>query len=465
MSSIVAIVLEALKSNDSIISAESQMMTELSQLVCAGVAQACEQLDDNLCLGHKDYRIIHKDQRHITAMFGDVVFKRRLVKDDSGRLFYPFDEKVGLATGRRFTPMIMAKVAELASLTVMRTTAKAVDLLTPFSMSAMTVDNLVREAGQELDTVREAEAKYITVEVDRRAVPQLFIEGAAFEVKLKHGTQVMVHRVQISEGVTQSGKRHQLINRHSITGLSHEKVFDEARSYIDQHYDLRETCVLTGSDNGSGYSPKAFKELVPGAARWAHVLDGYHLNRKLKERFSMMPRDLQDLLRKSVWTGNKARTEMVLDTAESMVQDTDSGDSMRSEWLDNLTKLRRYLDRNWPYIEALSNRQLDRRGLGSCESNHRRYTYRTKLQGRSWTRSGLIAELRIIDALQNDDYLSSLEATAFLETQIKPEVKTTLRSLQLFGPAPTTHQGAYQGRIALYASTSSGTGHLAHIFN
>lgn len=181
MSSIVAIVLEALKSNDSIISAESQMMTELSQLVCAGVAQACEQLDD----------------------------------------------------------------------------------------------------------------------------------------------------------------------------------------------DLRETCVLTGSDNGSGYSPKAFKELVPGAARWAHVLDGYHLNRKLKERFSMMPRDLQDLLRKSVWTGNKARTEMVLDTAESMVQDTDSGDSMRSEWLDNLTKLRRYLDRNWPYIEALSNRQLDRRGLGSCESNHR----------------------------------------------------------------------------------------------
>lgn len=179
----------------------------------------------------------------------------------------------------------------------------------------------------------------------------------------------------------------------------------------------------------------------------------------------MMPRDLQDLLRKSVWTGNKARTELVLDTAESMVQDTDSGDSMRSEWLDNLTKLRRYLDRNWPYIEALSNRQLDRRGLGSCESNHRRYTYRTKLQGRSWTRSGLIAELRIIDALQNDDYLSSLEATAFLETQIKPEVKTTLRSLQLFGPAPTTHQGAYQGRIALYASTSSGTGHLAHIFN
>lgn len=292
MSSIVAIVLEALKSNDSIISAESQMMTELSQLVCAGVAQACEQLDDDLCLGHKDYRIIHKDQRHITAMFGDVVFKRRLVKDDSGRLFYPFDEKVGLATGRRFTPMIMAKVAELASLTVMRTTAKAVDLLTPFSMSAMTVDNLVREAGQELDTVREAEAKYVTVEVDRRAVPQLFIEGDAFEVKLKHGTQVMVHRVQISEGVTQSGKRHQLINRHSITGLSHEKVFDEARSYIDQHYDLRETCVLTGSDNGSGYSPKAFKELVPGAARWAHVLDGYHLNRKLKERFSMMPRDL-----------------------------------------------------------------------------------------------------------------------------------------------------------------------------
>ena len=60
--------------------------------------------------------------------------------------------------------------------------------------------------------------------------------------------------------------------------------------------------------------------------------------------------------------------------------------------------------------------------------------------------------------VQNDDYLSSLETTAFLETQIKPEVKTTLRSLQLFGPAPTTHQGAYQGHIALYASTSSGTG-------
>ncbi len=69
------------------------------------------------------------------------------------------------------------------------------------------------------------------------------------------------------------------------------------------------------------------------------------------------------------------------------------------------------MNRNWDSIKPLAVIQWRHSGLGSCESNHRAYTYRLKKQGRSWSITGLKAMLMIIDAEQNGELERSLSQT------------------------------------------------------
>ena len=53
-----------------------------------------------------------------------------------------------------------------------------------------------------------------------------------------------------------------------------------------------------------------------------------------------------------------------------------------------------YLERNWEWLTPLPLREgMEdcRKGLGTCESNHRTYTYRMKKQGRRWSYRGGLA--------------------------------------------------------------------------
>ena len=54
------------------------------------------------------------------------------------------------------------------------------------------------------------------------------------------------------------------------------------RDYLDLHYDLSESLVLTSSDGGSGYEQSAFEELISGSKRHEHFLD----NKKKSRRFN-----------------------------------------------------------------------------------------------------------------------------------------------------------------------------------
>ena len=114
MEPIVTVASELLKSTESFIQFEEGLIPLIAQLVCAAVAQALEAFDAKLCLGKADWQITRKDKRSIQCLFGTVQFERRLVIDASGVQSYPLDQALGISRGRRYSPLFMARVAELS---------------------------------------------------------------------------------------------------------------------------------------------------------------------------------------------------------------------------------------------------------------------------------------------------------------------------------------------------------------
>nr|WP_269141521.1 UPF0236 family protein [Lacticaseibacillus paracasei] len=204
--------------------------------------------------------------------------------------------------------------------------------------------------------------------------------------------------------------------------------------------------------------------MAVGAARHVHILDRYRMARKLKARLPDQP-DVVKLLKGVLYRGDRNKMEAILDTAESRVPIDDA--NAYQEAFSAITKLRRYLERNWDCIAPLSDPSLQGQlsGLGSCESNHRKFTYRLKHQGKSWSKAGLSSMLRIIAAEQNGDYEADLIKAGLLDHDIKPEpVKVKrINNRELFRQEPTVHIGVKRGRISLNDSSSSALGHLVRL--
>ncbi|WP_367115300.1 ISLre2 family transposase [Lactiplantibacillus pentosus] len=286
-----------------------------------------------------------------------------------------------------------------------------------------------------------------------------FLEGDAFMIKSKGrpSKQLTVHRFQVYEGVEISGHRHRLLNRHVISSLSHSEALKELKAYLDQHYDLSQTKLITGSDNGSGYQPSVFDDIAGMAQSHQHMLDRYHLNRKIRTRLSLMSKALVNGLIKAIDHGHFDQLPAYLDTAESLALDHETQEDVR--------QLRAYLKRNWDSIRPLGDSKFAKviHSLGSCEINHRRYTYRLKHQGRSWTKAGLSAMLRVIDAQQNGNLPATLITRPEFAKPLSPTIPRLIPSL--LRANHEIHQGIRHGSITADTSYSSPVGHLAAVFN
>lgn len=469
MNQILADLEPKLKTQTSLLEIERILLVELSAIFCAVLAACLELWDQQICAEIEDVQILRRDSRELNGILGNIKFKRRLVRYANGEHGYPLDRKLGLKPHRRFTPLLTSIVAKLGAHSPYRVTAMAVTNLTATAVSHMTVKKLVDEAGDDLEVVRQSELEVTAAPTKLKSVPVLYLEGDAFMVKLQHQRRIMVHRFQVFEGVAYSGKngkRHELISRHSVTLLKRDEAVQEMSAYLKQNYDLTQTMVISSSDNGSGYEAAVFTELALNAQQQVHVLDRYHLNRKLRERLPQQAKLAKHLL-KTLYQGDWQRVEVALNTAYDWIES--EADSQQAEQFEALRKLRAYLVRNWDYIQPLSDESLKGQliGIGSCESNHRRYTYRLKHQGRSWSEAGLAAQLRIIDAEQNGDYEQRLIVAGQIQdasTELKEPMPVQSISRHLFKKVHEAHLGVRDGHIALNAATSSPIGNLAKYF-
>ncbi|MGX7007162.1 UPF0236 family transposase-like protein, partial [Pediococcus parvulus] len=131
MSQILTEIMTVLKDSNSLFNAEQDLMIRCQALIATALGQALEELDD-LLIGETKYQeIVGKRERTLNFMCGAVTFKRRLVKLADKKYVFPLDRYLQLIPRSRFSPLMVEKVAKLASHSVLRTTALAVNLLTP----------------------------------------------------------------------------------------------------------------------------------------------------------------------------------------------------------------------------------------------------------------------------------------------------------------------------------------------
>ena len=204
----------------------------------------------------------------------------------------------------------------------------------------------------------------------------LYIEGDGLMLHGQKKKQKELHRFQIAEGVQENGSRRELVGTRYVADFSHGKAKDSLLHYLGCHYDLSNTVVLSNSDGGAGYNCAVFEEILGKVGRHKHFRDWYHVQRKCKEHLPWANRELRKKLNRALKKHDRENLMLVLDTLESMAKD--------EHQTEQVQLLRGYLERNWTYLASLEQRGLGEYSklLGTCESNHRLYSYRMKKQGR-----------------------------------------------------------------------------------
>ncbi len=461
MDTIVAELIGIIKGAKDSIDSEEKIRHYFEELQCQTVGAAWERIDAELSKQYKEkgWKTERRDERTIQASYGAVTFKRRLMKKKGEKSIYPLDHEIGIRPYQRYTAYMEYTVAQIGARSVYRTTAAAVSALSPVTMSHQQVARIIREAGQQCKEWEDEQRETYTERGELRKPVYLYIEGDGLLLHRQgqDGKKALeLHRDQIAEGVKQNGKRRGLVGAHYVSGFSAKEAREVLEGYLADHYDLRDTIVLSNSDGGAGYGKDAFDGIIGKVKRHEHFRDRYHVNRKLKERLSGSDKRLAGELRGAVRAHDKDLMRACMDTLESM-----AADGQESE---NLARLRGYLERNWEYLATPEQRGLENCGgcLGTCESNHRLYSYRMKKQGRAWGDEGGAAMARILTAIKNGDLRKALAARTDYSCKPSRDFKGAVRAA-LKKAKQSAHEGVRHGRIVVDAPSSSAMGQLARM--
>ncbi|PAK97416.1 ISLre2 family transposase, partial [Lactobacillus kefiranofaciens] len=208
---------------------------------------------------------------------------------------------------------------------------------------------------------------------------------------------------------------------------------------------LSNTLIISNADGGAGYAKKDFDEIVGYCRQHEPFLDVFHLNKKIKDRLGFMPAMPSKLISAVEFKYDRHLTDVILDTIESNLID----ELNTPENHENLKRLRSYLHRRWVDIKPFKMRHLSViKAIGCCESNHRKYTYRVKGQGKYWSENGAEGILRVLTCIKNKEleyWLSSEFAGGQLNIDDQKDLKGAVRaSLRKTHEA---HRGIHHGAI------------------
>ncbi|WP_285023869.1 ISLre2 family transposase [Lactococcus garvieae] len=383
-----------------ILSKEAKLYGLMTRVFSEIMTEAFEMLDHAAVQAYleKGYQIEKRSNRQVTFLFGTVSFKRyRLIHADQPAI-YPLDHLLCLEKRQQFSKYMQNALAQASTCGVFRKVSEVINLVSNFSISHQSLHTLSQTVGQAINQAQSEDLEQEGTEDLNQKVKVLYLEGDAFCVKAQGGGLLYLHRVQVCEGRKMQGHRSRLIGYHDFIDLDRKKVFSQLLEYLNRTYDMRRVVLVSNSDNGSGYTSQSFKDLcLPGTAH-EHFIDRYHVNKKIRERLRFVPEALKKGLQNSLYRYDEELLTVYYYTIESYCQ--------TAEDEENLSLLKAYLSRNWRYLEPFEQRER-LSGLeaviGTCESNHRFYTYRMKKQGKYWSAQGALLMAKLLSAKRNNE--------------------------------------------------------------
>lgn len=469
MGTIISNLYKLIQETGNLIELEESVRLFMYDVVASQLGEVFTRLNDVIVKDKQGlgWTVERNDSREVQFTFGWVEYMHTLMHDPQGNPHYPFDEWVGLKKYHRRSPFVEVKVAEMASESTYRETARTLKEWTAVDISHTTVGTIIKQVGEaqakadkemvvELEEAAELpkgeEVDYLYAEADG-----VFVRGT--EKKKSHE----VRHAIIYEGWDKNGKRVSLHNpRVIMTTQPTVDFWKEVQAFTANQYSLEKTQVVTNSDGGPGYTAEKFQETFSQSNYPVlNQLDAYHVFQGLNRALGAKQSKYKDGLRKALKDHNLDHFNLWLDTYESTLDD--------SKKIEKVGTFRSYILNNWDRImdwrECIDNRPENARSLGAMESNQRHVSYRMKKRGMHWSPKGAEAMVKIKQGILNgtlrEVYLKDQKRSA----RKQREVKKAVRMSQILRQPVRPSIGAKQGAIGVYTAHSSAIGKLAKSFS
>lgn len=469
MKNIISEIYRLIKDTDNVIEMEESLRLFMYEMFASQLGEVFSQLDQVIkqkkqVLG---WKVKREDWKTMQFTFGAVRFRHTLMGDEKGNASYPFDEWMGFRKHQRLSPLVEVKVAELASESTYRESARILSEWTPVTISHQTVGSIVKRVGQaqaKADEERVIELDEAASLPEGKKVDFLYAEADGVFVRgTKKKKSHEVHHAVVYEGWDKNGKRVSLKEPTVImTTKSTQDFWNEVQASSAHCYSLENTQVVTNSDGGPGYTAERFQETFAQSKYDVfNQLDPYHVSQALNRALGGGKSTYKDAIKKTLKEHDIDHFTLWIDTYESTLEG--------EKEVEKVNTFRTYIVNNWDRIfdwrEKVKNPPTDARTLGAMESNQRHISFRMKKRGMHWSKEGGEAMVKVKQGILNQTLRSVYLKSQNRSARKQREIKQVVRMSQVLKQPVRPSIGVKQGTISLYHAHSSAIGNLKKILN
>ena len=342
-------------------------------------------------------------ERTMTFSWGTVTFSRRqYIKN--GKVRTPVDEHFGFEKRQRVSYDVLLKAAKEASKATYRSVQETLWDLSHINISTWTVFKAVGNVStllEEREKYRYFEEEYAN---EKKIAAFIYIDADGVMLHSKQPNAEGKYwkdyaHIALHFGVKRVGKkRYKCVGKKEFFGGSLEEIRQQVIDYVYNHYEvLPTTLVVTNSDGGAGYAPKAMKKLVKelGRCRHEHFWDRYHKNKAIFDGTKAYPGAVSKAVYKAVSKRDFALLEQTFQTMQDTVDSLAEG-AIKEKRQDDLNVFRNKFLENWECTASPQQRGIDPHGISFIESSHRKITYRSKNRGMYWSERNAVAIAHLI---------------------------------------------------------------------
>lgn len=468
MEKIISEVYKIIKSTNNPIELEESVRMYMYEVFASLLGDAFTRINQALKLQKQEsgWTVSRNDPKTVQFTFGAVTFHHTLMKDPDGKSHYPFDEWLGLRKHQRHSPLVEVKVAEMASETDYRETARVLKEWTAVNISHTTVGSIVKRVGktqaqEDIDMVIELDEAASLPE--GKKIDFLYAEADGVFIRgIQKKKSMEVRHAVVHEGWDKNGRRVSLREPKVImTTKPTTEFWKEVQAFTAHHYSLENTQVVTNSDGGAGYTAEKFQEAFSQSKYPVlNQLDPYHVSQALNRAFGGGKSELKDGVTKSLKDHDMNRFKLYVDTYESTLEDP--------KIIEKAKAFRTYIENNWERIfdwrTKVETAPKDARSLGAMESNQRHISFRMKKRGMHWSTEGGESMVKVIQGILNRTLREAYLSQHNRSERKQRNVKKTVRMAQILRQPTRPSIGAKQGSISLYVAHSTAIGNLLKSF-
>jgi len=275
MELIIAKIYKLLKETENLIEFEEQIQLLMYETFTTLLGDVFNQLNKVIQeeKQKEGWKVSRNDEKGITFTFGEVRFHHTSMHDEDSKPRHPLDEWLGFRKNQRQSPLVEVKVAELASKSDYRETARMLKEWTAVNISHTTVGTMLKRVGHA-----QADADYQMVE-ELEASDVLPEADGVFVRSTKKKKHIEVAHAIMYEGWETNGNRVALKQRQVLmTTQPMNEFWGTFQASAANAYALEDTQIVSNSDGGAGYSSEKFQEAFSQSSYpLLHQLDAYHV--------------------------------------------------------------------------------------------------------------------------------------------------------------------------------------------